>query len=208
MTAPINLSLSTTTPPSKEDLLNHLKSLTPALTGGGDDKDKSKKSNRLSFDQIKEWNNYASDKDGDLVTLFNNYKKQNPKTSISFDSLRNELDLLSQKSRTMSKDKNELFANDAHVGNVFPTMRVLNGDKLGVVNGDMQTETPSTYSQLPAAKIQNFVPDNVSKLEWDKQWNQPYYLDGDDIVYVDRKFYNSPRFLNTNPTGNLVAKSK
>jgi hypothetical protein len=62
---------------------------------------------------------------------------------------------------------------------------------------DLATGKPydGRYSKMPASMIKHSVPDWVTKLEWNKEWNQPYYLDGNDMIYVDQRFFNSDRFL-------------
>jgi hypothetical protein len=162
----------------------------------GDPENPEKK--RLTFDQIKEWNSFMDkNKDGsDLLTLYQRYKKVNPKGSISYDALNNEMNLLVNKSKGLADTRNELIKdNNLNTGNRFPVMKEFDGQNFGVVNGEMKTEGATPKAKLPDYRIQKEVPDYVTELKWHPGWQQPYYLDGDEIVFVDRKFYNSDRFL-------------
>jgi hypothetical protein len=89
---------------------------------------------------------------------------------------------------------------------MFPQMRIEGGQSLGAVNGDMRSQIQMPTRQMPQSMIKP-LPDDVDEIYYDKDWNQPYYKDGNDIVYVDKKYYNSPRFLK--PQGmmsGLIAK--
>lgn len=165
---------------------------------------------RLNFNQINEWNKYMQNNpQGDLTTLYSNYKKTNPKTTIPFDALRNELDLLTQKVRTDATNKNEMIQDGAHTGNQFIHLKGLNGQDYGAMNGEGMTQGPPMVNDMPASMIKNNVPDWVDNLEWNSERNQPYYKDGNDIVYVDKKFYNSPRFIKPQGMMNgLIAKTR
>jgi len=73
---------------------------------------------------------------------------------------------------------------------------------------DMSTGKPydGRYQQMPQSMIKP-LPDWVTQLGWDKQWNQPYYMDGNDIVYVDKSWYNHPRFIKPqSEQDNLIAQ--
>lgn len=96
-----------------------------------------------------------------------------------------DVDAANAFARDFSKRHNTLFANEAYVaqkpGDPVVKFRTLDGK-------------PYVPAQMPASMIQNYVPDDVKELYWDNGWQMPYYKDGDDMVFVKKEFYNSPRF--------------
>jgi hypothetical protein len=111
----------------------------------------------------------------------------------------NEVNAANIEARRFSKDHNLLYANDAYVAKKP-------GDPV-VQYTDMATGLPydGRYGRIPQSMIKP-LPDWVEKLEWDKRWNQPYYKDGEDMIFVDKKHYNSPRFIS--PQKPDIAKLK
>lgn len=111
-----------------------------------------------------------------------------------------EVDAANAFAKDFSKRHNTLFANESWVakkpGDSIVQFRTLDGK-------------PYTPNQMPASMVKNSVPDWVTKLEWDKDWQMPYYKDGNDMVFVNKEFYNSPRFTNpqqSRPTNLLAIK--
>lgn len=160
MTAPIRALLGGFTPPSKDEILNHLRSLAPSnLYGDEDDpKKKGKGKTYQSQAQIDADNAFAQD--------FN--KRHN---------LQNGVGIIA----------------GTNIGDPVVPFRTLDGK-------------PYTPNQMPASMINNTVPDWVDQLHWDNDWQMPYYLDGNDMKFVKKEFYNSPRFIKPNPPQNLIAK--
>lgn len=160
--------------------------------------DPNPKSKRLTYDQIKEWNSFMDkNNDGsDIFNLYQRYRKLNPKGNIDYNALQNEMNLLVSNSKRLTNTRNEYYKdNNRNTDNRFPMMTRYGQGELGVVNGDLKTEGSQPMAGLPKYMIKNEVPDYVDKLEWHPSYNQPYYKEGDEIVFVDRKFYNSDRFL-------------
>lgn len=77
------------------------------------------------------------------------------------------------------------IATDKKVGDPVVPFRTLDGK-------------PYVPQQMPASMIKNSVPDWVTELHMDDNWKMPYYNDGNDMVYVNKDFYNSPRFRKPN----------
>lgn len=98
--------------------------------------------------------------------------------------------------RRFSKAHNTLYANDAYVakkpGDPVVQYRTLDGK-------------PYTPQQMPASMVKTSVPDWVTELHMDDNWKMPYYLDGNDMVYVKKDFFNSPRFTKTIPVNEKQA---
>jgi hypothetical protein len=121
-----------------------------------------------------------------LYGFFNGGDDPKKKALSSFKSP-TEIDKANRFAKDFAKRKNMLIGDDAWVGK-----------EVGDPVPQFRTEDGKPYvpKQMPAYKIKNEVPDYVTKLEWDNAWGQPYYHnDYGDMVYVDKKFYNSPRFL-------------
>ena len=107
-----------------------------------------------------------------------------------------EVDAANAEARRFSKAHNTLYANDAYVaknvGDPVVQYRTLDG----------KSYVPQ---QMPKSWIKNTVPDWVTEIRMDDEWTQPYYKDGNDIVFVDKKFFNHPKFIKPNPLQGLVA---
>jgi hypothetical protein len=111
--------------------------------------------------------------------------EDNPKAKKTYQS-QAEINAANAFARDFAKKQNLMFANEMHVadqvGDPVVQFRTLDGK-------------PYTPAQMPASMIKKVVPDWVEKLEWNPEWQMPYYLDGNDMVYVDKRFYNSDRFI-------------
>lgn len=155
ITAPVNISLKNLKPPSKDDLLNHLRSLAPVQLNNGDPKKKEVYQTQSEID-----------KDDAFAVDF-------------------------------SKRRNYVNPTMAHVG------RKIGDEKVKFI--DMATGQPydGRYSKMPQNMIKP-LPDWVTELQWDKQWNQPYYLDNGDMNYVDTHWYNDPRFIKSRQEQNQI----
>lgn len=109
-----------------------------------------------------------------------------------------EVDAANAEARRFSKAHNTLWADNAYValkpGDPVVQYRTLDGK-------------PYVPKQMDKSRIKSAVPDWVKEIRMDDNWKQPYYLDGNDMVFVDRKFYNDPRFTKPTPlnTSGLVA---
>ena len=118
-------------------------------------------------------------------------KKTLLKSSPQVYKTQAEVDAANAFARDFSKRHNTLFANDAYVakkpGDPVVQYRTLDGK-------------PYVPQQMPASMIKNSVPDWVTELHMDDEWKMPYYKDGNDMVFVKKEFYNSPRFTKTTPT--------
>lgn len=101
-----------------------------------------------------------------------------------------EVDAANAQARNFSKRHNLMYADEAWVAKKP-------GDPV-VGYTDINTGKPydGRYTKpMPKSMIKP-LPDNVTKLEWNSEWQMPYYLDDmGDINYVDRHHYNSPKFL-------------
>lgn len=100
-----------------------------------------------------------------------------------------------------SKRRNYINPTMAHTG------RKVGDEKVQFI--DMATGMPydGRYSKMPQNMIKP-LPDWVTELQWDKQWNQPYYLDNGDINYVDTHWYNDPRFIKSRAEQDKIIASR
>lgn len=110
--------------------------------------------------------------------------EDDPKKKKKVYKTQAEVDAANAEVRAQAKRQNLLIADDAYVAKRpgDPVVEVTNPDG-----------TPYVPKQMPSFMIKK-LPDWVEKLEWDHGWQQPYYKDGDDIVYVDKQHYNSEKF--------------
>jgi hypothetical protein len=164
-----------------------------------------KKATRLDFDQINEWNQFASNASAPGVSvdaMYNHYVKGNPGTSISLPALKNELALASQHAKNQAEKKSLMNPEEANVGNKFPTMS-FNGKDYGPVNGDFQTREPIPAKQGPGPRTipASAIPHYVKDLQWDKETNLAYYVDEKtgDTQYVEQGALNASRFRKSTP---------
>lgn len=113
-----------------------------------------------------------------------------PKKKGNIAQSQAQIDAANDTAKRFASVHAKAIANDAYAARNI-------GDPLPQVI-DQQTGQPynGKYQQMPQSMIKP-LPDWVTELKWDKQWGQPYYLDGNDIVYVDKKHFNSPKFLKT-----------
>jgi hypothetical protein len=113
-----------------------------------------------------------------------------------------EVDADNAFARNYTKRNNELYALTSYVA------KKPGDPKVAWTNGlTGQAWNPQTdVRQMPASMIKNSVPDWVDKLEWDNDWQMPYYKDGNDMVFVKKEFYNSPRFIKPTPPNLLAIK--
>lgn len=124
-----------------------------------------------------------------LLRVLNNDPEDDPKKKKTYQT-QAEVDAANAFARDFAKRHNLMFANEMHVAKKV-------GDPI-VGYTDINTGLPydGRYTKpMPASMIQGFVPDHVKKLEWNPEWQMPYYLDdNDNMIYVAKHLYNSDRF--------------
>ncbi len=99
-----------------------------------------------------------------------------------------EVDAANTFARDFSKRRNTVNPNEAYVaqkpGDPMVQFKTPDGE-------------PYTPNQMPASMIKHTVPDWVKPGEilMDDNWKMPYYKDGEDLIYLDKKFFNDPRYI-------------
>lgn len=134
--------------------------------------------------------------------------KVNPSNVMSLLSAANDPDNPAKPSPQVYKNPAQIAAqiqfdenfNKRH--NLMQGVGLSTNKKVGDPVVQFRTEDGKPYvpKQMPASMINKSVPDWVNKLEWDQDWQMPYYKDGNDMKYVPKEFYNLPRFRQTTPS--------
>ena len=153
----------------------------------------------LSYKQINEWSDWAekNEKQGDDIwSLYDRFKKQNPKTDIALDDLRDELRAANVKSQDLSKRNAQDAAGFTTIGHTFPRM-IIDGKDYGRINRDLHAENSPAYSDYPVPErlLKKQLPSNVD-------WSKVYYENGNlswedpetgDIVYGSKDILHNDK---------------
>lgn len=98
-----------------------------------------------------------------------------------------EIDAANLEAKRFSMARNYANPQEAYVA------RKVGDPKVQYTNLATGKPYQGEYSKIPSSMIKQ-LPDDVTKLEWDPSYNQPYYKDGETMNYVDTKWWNHPRF--------------
>lgn len=161
--------------------------------GGGDEPKAA--SSGLTYDQINQWSDYVEANPGvGLDVLWKGFSAKYPKSGISYDVLKADLDKLMAGSQKVAGRVRADLANSSHTGYSFPRM-VVGGKDMGRVNAALQTQGSAPIPATPGAFRRKFIPKEATEVWLDPKDNEVKFVDPEsgDIMYADRSALNDPR---------------